>query len=127
MPVYYVMQDNYVCTTGACTTVVVKRERVYGGSMTPIVLKWNFTHGKRVVPLFAVEGGAIFSTRNVPAGNTSWVNYTPGGAGGVQWFRDKSAMVLSLHVTHISNANMGTTNPGMNASVWLRMGYSWWR
>ena len=128
LPFYYFMQDQYFCTTVACTSIYAKRQHVYGGSMTPIILKWNFTRSKRVVPFAAAEGGVVFTTHNVPAGDTSQVNFTPGVAAGVQWFRGpRSAFSLSGHVTHISNASLGNYNPGMNATIFMRVGYQWWR
>lgn len=128
LPFYYFMQDQYLCATQACNTILTKRQNVYGASMTPIILKWNFTSSKRVVPFAAAEGGVVFTTQNVPSGDTSSVNFTPGGAFGVQWLRgNRSSFSVSGHATHISNASLGNRNPGMNATVWLRLGYQWWR
>lgn len=128
LPFYYFMQDQYFCSNVACSAILIKRQNVYGASMTPIILKWNFTSSKRVVPFAAAEGGVIFATRNVPAGDTSTVNFTPGGAFGIQWLRaNHTAFSVSGHATHISNASLGNKNPGMNATIWLRLGYQWWR
>lgn len=104
------------------------RERVYGGSFHPVILKWNFTCSKRVVPYIAAEGGVLFTNNDVPFPDTSNVNFTPGGDFGVQIFtRDRQALVFSVHATHISNASMGDHNPGVNASVIFRLGYHWFK
>jgi hypothetical protein len=107
---------------------VFQRERVYGGSFHPVILKWNFTRCKRVVPYFAAEGGVLFTKEDVPFPDTSNVNFTPGGAAGLQIFLKRhQALVLSAHATHISNASMGNHNPGVNVSVLFRVGYHWFK
>jgi len=104
------------------------RQAVYGGSFNPIVLKWNFTRGKRMVPFAAIEGGVICTAHNVPAGNTSPVNFGSGVAYGMQFLRgEHHAISISGHVLHISNASLGTLNPSINISAHLRVGYEWWK
>ena len=128
LPFYYFMQDQPFCGNLACSSTLVKRQNVYAGGITPFVFKWNFTSHKHVVPFAAVEEGIVFATRNVPAGDTSTVNFTSGGAFGLQWLRaNHTAFSVSGHATHISNASLGNLNPGMNTTVWLRLGYQWWR
>lgn len=112
MPVYLVYQPN----------------RVYGFSFNPLVLKWNFTAGRRVVPFVAAEGGVLLTTTEVPPGDTSKVNFTPGIASGVYIFRnEKHALEFSGHATHISSASLGNKNPGINASLQFRIGYFWFK
>ena len=108
--------------------LVYQPQRVYGASFNPVVLKWNFTAGRRVVPFVAAEGGVLFTTMEVPPGDTSRVNFTPTLAGGVYIFpRERRAIALSVHVTHISSANLGNKNPGINSSVQFRVGYFWFK
>ncbi len=108
--------------------LVYQPNRVYGGSFNPVVLKWNFTGGKRIVPFVAAEGGVLFTTREVPPGDTSTVNFTPGLASGAYILRgEKHAVELSVHVTHISSANLGNKNPGINSSLQFRVGYFWFK
>src|SRR4051794_18255796 len=56
---------------------------VYCFSMNPVVLKWNWTANRKIVPYFAAEGGFIVSTQDVPLADTSSFNFTPGGAFGI--------------------------------------------
>ncbi len=106
--------------------LVYEPNRVYGGSFNPVVLKWNFTAAKRIVPFVAAEAGVLFTTREVPPGDTSTVNFTPGIASGAYLFRDGGhAIEFSVHVTHISSANLGNKNPGVNSSLRFRLGYFW--
>jgi lipid A 3-O-deacylase len=101
---------------------------VYSFSMNPVVLKWNWTANKKVVPYFAAEGGFIVSTQDVPLADTSSFNFTPGGAFGIYIHQTpKRAIDLSVHVTHISNASIADHNPGINATMQFRVGYTWFK
>ena|SRR5271157_1019294 len=113
MPVYIVFPPN---------------SAVYGGSFTPVILQWNFTGKKKVAPYFAAQGGVLFSRQNIPPGNTSYVNFTPGGVVGVHIFaREGRAVQLEGGIIHHSNASLGTTNPGYNASFMFKIGYTWYK
>jgi hypothetical protein len=101
---------------------------VYAFSINPVVLKWNWTANKKVVPYFSAEGGMLISTKDIPLPNTLSFNFTPGGAFGIYVFRNpKRALDLSLHITHISNASLGDHNPGINATAEFRVGYTWFK
>jgi hypothetical protein len=141
IPLWLIWQDSFrVRPAGSVPGLVAQgfapdapvaiavRERVYGGSFHPVILKWNFTRSRRVVPYIAAEGGVLVTTNDVPFPDTSNVNFTPGGDFGVQIFtRERQALVFSVHATHISNASMGNHNPGVNASVIFRLGYHWFK
>ncbi len=101
---------------------------VYGGAFNAVVLKWNWTGGRRVVPYFAAEGGLLVTTRDVPPVDTSSINFLPGGAFGIYILRPhRQAIDLSVHVTHISNASIADHNPGINATFQGRVGYTWFK
>ena len=84
-PLYLIFQDRPVVKANG--TAATQRQTVYGGAISPLILKWNFTSGKRFVPFAAAEGTAIFTTKNVPAGDTSTVNFGSGIASGLQFLR----------------------------------------
>src|SRR5579864_1713357 len=65
----------------------------YAGGIDPLVLKWNFTNCCKVVPYAAIVGGVLFSTHNLPRGDTSQVNFTSGAEIGAQVFRKGSNSV----------------------------------
>lgn len=112
IPVYYVMQPV---------------RNTYGASFTPVLLKWNFTGGKKVVPFVELGGGVLFTTFEVPP-TTSTVNFTPQARFGVHIFtRPKSALTISGGYEHISNAGMTNPNPGVNAILMVRLGYNWFK
>jgi hypothetical protein len=120
IPLYYIRQSQFY-TSGP-------QQWVYSFSANPIVLKWNWTANKKVVPYFAAEGGFIVSTQDVPLPDTSSFNFTPGGAFGIYVFNKANrALDLSVHITHISNASIADHNPGINATMQFRVGYTWFK
>jgi hypothetical protein len=109
-------------------TVLTPHGSVYGGSFKPAVCKWNFTSGKTVAPYVSMAGGILFSTRNLPASNTSWVNFTPQAALGAHLFlKPGKALLIEGAYVHHSNAGLSAYNPGYNASLFFTIGYSWFR
>ncbi len=98
----------------------------YAGAINPFIAKWNFTGGKTVSPYLAAVGGVVFSPSNLPPGNTSQVNFTSGLELGAQWFRQsKNSINFAVKIYHLSNASIGTLNPGINGAVQGMVGYTW--
>ena len=114
-----------------------------GVSVTPIVLRWNFTHGQRWMPFVQGAGGLVWTNHKFPAignlnpadtasnglhGDTSVWNFTPQfGAGAHYFLREGRSLDFAVKAVHISSASLGDKNPGVNASVQFSLGYSWWR
>ncbi|HEY4931570.1 MAG TPA: acyloxyacyl hydrolase [Terriglobales bacterium] len=98
----------------------------YAGAIDPFIAKWNFTGGKTVSPYLAAVGGVVFSSSNLPPGNTSQVNFTSGAEMGAQWFRhERNSLDFAVKIYHLSNASLGTLNPGINGAVQFMVGYTW--
>lgn len=126
-----------------------------GASVTPIILRWNFTHGRRVMPWVQGAGGLVWTnhkypgfgvptsagagiygppestyllTNDGPNTDTSVWNFTPQFGVGVHYFvRARRSIDLSANAVHISSSSLGDKNPGVNASVQFSVGYSWWK
>jgi lipid A 3-O-deacylase len=99
---------------------------VYGGNFTPIMLKWNFTRSRKIVPYLLLSGGGLVTTSNVPPGDTSDFNFVGGGSAGVQLFvRPRSALIWETRWVHISNAFLGRYNPQLVSNFLFTVGYSW--
>lgn len=114
MPVDYVLWGGY--------------KNVYGFGMNPLVMKWNFTRGKRAIPYFLTQGGFLRSSVNVPPGDTSKINFTSGAGVGMHYFvRPGRSVNWDVRATHLSNASLGHHNPGVNASLQFSVGYNWWK
>jgi lipid A 3-O-deacylase len=119
IPVYYVRQSDFYDSG--------PNHWIYGGGFNAVVLKWNWTANKKIVPYFAAEGGGLFTREDVPQADTSYFNFTPGGAFGVYLFnKPNRALDFSVHITHISNASLAR-NPGINATAMFRLGYTWFK
>ena len=109
-----------------------------GASLTPVILRWNFlSNSRRFQPWFQGAGGLIYTTHKFPPdllvphgtpGGTSVFNFSPQGGGGFHWFlRDKRSIDVGVNGVHISSASLGDRNPGVNASVQVQIGYTYWK
>ncbi len=101
---------------------------VWGGSIRPVIWKWNFTHGRKIAPYFAAEGGIVFTRDNVPPGDTSQVNFTPGAAFGANFFtKNRRSFFFEGNLGHMSNASLGNHNPGYNVTFMVTAGFSFFK
>lgn len=109
-----------------------------GASLTPVIFRWNFlTRSRRIQPWFQGAGGLIYTTHKFPPdvlaphgtpGGTSVWNFAPQGGIGVHYFtRPRRSIDLQVNAVHISSASLGDHNPGVNASIQLQAGYTWWK
>jgi hypothetical protein len=106
--------------------VLTKPQVIYGGGFSPVGLKWNFING-RYQPFLEASLGAIFSTRDVPPGNTSNFNFTVSAGGGAALCaNERHALTANVGFWHLSNAHIGRNNPSLNA-VEVGIEYHWFR
>lgn len=123
-------QTPYIAPVGGGT--------YYGVSITPVIFRWNFlTSSKRIQPWFQGAGGLIYTTHKFPPdqlvphgtpGGTSVWNFSPQGGGGIHWFvRPERSIDLGVNAVHISSASLGDRNPGVNASIQIQVGYTFWK
>lgn len=102
-----------------------------GLSITPIILRWNLVHWKRVLPWMQGGGGLIWTNHKFPpngARGTSVWNFEPQFGLGIHYFvKPKQSITFGANAVHISNASLGDANPGVNATVQLQIGYTWWK
>ena len=112
----------------------------HGVSIMPVIFRWNFlTRSRRFQPWFQAAGGVIYTTHKFPPnimsnpalgidGGTCVWNFSPQGGFGVHYFlRPKRSVDLTVSGVHISSASLGDRNPGVNASVQVQLGYTFWR
>jgi lipid A 3-O-deacylase len=115
-----------------------------GASLTPVILRWNFpvrswfSHPSwRFQPWFQGAGGLIYTNHKFPPdqlvphgtpGGTSVFNFSPQGGGGIHCFiRPKRSIDVGVNGVHISSASLGDRNPGVNASLQVQIGYTYWK
>ncbi len=108
-------------------------------SLTPVILRWNFlTRSRRIQPWFQggrraylhdpqVSAGVLEVPHGTPGG-TSVLNFSPQGGGGVHYFiSPKRSIDLGINAVHISSASLGDRNPGVNCSMQIQLGYTFWK
>jgi hypothetical protein len=101
---------------------------VWGGSIRPVIWQWNFTSAHKFAPYVAAVGGIVFTRENVPPGDTSQVNFTPGIAFGSNVFvKPHRALFVEGSIAHLSSASLGDRNPGYNVNFLFTVGYSWFK
>ena len=109
-----------------------------GVSITPVIFRWNFlTRSRRVQPWLQATGGVIYTThkfpgvqevqQGTPGGSCVW-NFSPQGGGGFHYFiRPQRSIDVGVNAEHISSASLGDRNPGVNASIQVQVGYTFWK
>jgi hypothetical protein len=116
-----------------------------GVSVTPAIFRWNFlTQSRHIQPWFQAAGGLIYTTHEFPPnymstqtidgkivhmdGSTCVWNFSPQGGAGIHIFtRPKRSIDIGVNGVHISSASLGDRNPGVNASVQVQVGYTFWK
>ena len=113
-----------------------------GVSVTPIILRWNLTGTRRLTPWVQGAGGLLWTNHKYPAYGSTMLNlnndgpnadasvwnFTPQGGVGVHYFVSRTRSIdFGVNAVHISSASLGDRNPGVNASLQVNLGYSWWK
>ena len=127
------------CPTGGCSTIVPIGGGTYTGvSVVPVIFRWNFlNHSEHFKPWFQGAGGVIYTTHKFPPtqlvpkgtpGGTSVWNFSPQGGMGFHYFLHPNRSIdLGVNAVHISSASLGDKNPGVNASIQIQVGYTYWK
>ncbi len=126
-------KTTYLLTTGnpPQTRQVTTGGTYTGLSITPILLRWDLVRWKRVMPWLQGGGGLIWTNHkyppNGPRGTCVW-NFEPQFGVGIHYFvKPRQSITFGANAVHISNASLGDANPGVNATVQLQIGYTWWK
>jgi hypothetical protein len=103
-------------------------QAIYGGGFEPVILRWKASlQTRRVAPYIELAGGTIRTNSNFPTGDTSNVNFTARGGGGIQIFaKPHQSLDVGCRWSHISNANLGVRNPELNG-IQVSLGLHWLR
>ena len=109
-----------------------------GFSVVPVIFRWDFiTRSPRWQPWFQASAGVIYTTHKFPPdvlvphgfpGGTSVWNFSPQGGIGLRYFtRSRRSIDFGVNAVHISSASLGDKNPGVNASIQVQVGYTFWK
>jgi len=106
-----------------------------GVTATPIILRWNFDGNRRFSPWVQGAGGLLWTNHKYPAFGSTILNLqndgpnadTSVGVGFHYFVKPGRSIDFGANAVHISSASLGDRNPGVNASVQLSLGYSFWK
>ena len=103
------------------------RAYAYGIGGSPIGAQVNFVHFGRIEPFLTSGGGFLYFNHRM-FGTTQQFNFTAQLGGGVQLLTSsrRAAIDLGYKYHHISNANLGNQNPGLDSHM-LFVGLSLFR
>ena len=97
----------------------------YAAGASPIAIQLNWLHSGRLEPFLTSGGGFLYFNRHLF--QATQLNFTAQVAVGLQVLIPKHHSVdFGYRYHHISNANLGTVNPGMDSHV-LFVGFSFLR
>lgn len=93
-------------------------EATYGMAFSPLGARAVFRPQHRVQPTFATDLGMVISSSPIPVDGATTVNYQFSFGPGAQiYFSRASALRVEYVFRHISNADSGTLNPGIDQGV----------
>jgi hypothetical protein len=105
----------------------IERTAVRAAGSAPIGLQVNFRPERRVQPFANVSGGCLYFARQIPNSLGTQFNFTADLGGGIQIkTRSHRAVTLGYRLHHISNAELGDTNPGYDSNLFY-IGFSFFR
>jgi opacity protein-like surface antigen len=91
---------------------------IYGAGLSPLGFKLNFGQESWIKPFLAASVGFLYFQKDIPVPGSSRFNFTPELGLGAQFFiTPKKALTLGYKWHHMSNANSGRSNPGMDSHV----------
>jgi len=110
----------------------------FGVSVTPVIFRWKFATPLKILqPWFQGQGGLIYTSHKFPPdvlvphgmpGGTSVWNFASGAGLGTHIFTgSRRSIDLQVNAVHISSASLGDKNPGVNASIQVQVGYTFWK
>jgi opacity protein-like surface antigen len=114
-PLCYLVESM---TCNLVYTVYGPNEITYATSVSPIGARAVFLPRRRLQPTFAADMGVVISSRDIPVDHTAGLNYQFAFGPGVQAFVSRNTAVrLEYIYRHISNADTGSINPGIDQGV----------
>jgi hypothetical protein len=135
IPAEIVMQPmilgSIVTTSPPHTTYILgPTEAVFAGGVNPLGLKFNFLRDRRFQPFVASTAGFVAAVRPIPVdvSKETRFNFTFDFQIGFERFNSSRtrAWTFGYKLQHISNANRGDINPGVDFNV-LFIGYSFFK
>lgn len=103
------------------------RRTTYGTGASPAGIEVSFLPAKRIQPFFGIRGGFIYFNRNALDVFASQFNFTIDGRGGIRIpLRAGKDISFAYMFQHLSNADIGRTNPGLDSHmISLTYSFQW--
>ena len=96
-------------------TAFVNADQTVWAAGANLLYEHHFVAGGRVLPVWKIGAGFLYADRQIPAGETRH-NFSLISALGVDvMVAERSALFLGYRFHHVSNADTGRSNPGINA------------
>jgi hypothetical protein len=93
-------------------------EKTYALSVSPLGARLNGFNRSRIQTTFSSDLGLVFSSRDLPIDNSARLNYLFSFGPGLEIFYKKNEGIRFEYLfRHMSNANSGSNNPGVDAGV----------
>jgi hypothetical protein len=93
-------------------------EETYAATASPLGMRINGLNSHKVQPTFSGDLGFVLSTRDLPIDNSTKFNFLFSFGPGVELFyRPNAAVRVEYLYRHMSNANTGNNNPGVDQGV----------
>lgn len=108
-------------------TLIYGRRWTYVGGLSPAGLQAKFLPRSRMRPVLTLMTGFAVSPRDIPMFDSSAFNFTFSFGAGFDFFqRPGREMRFEYRIQHLSNADLGWGNPGIDSQV-IHVGYAWGR
>lgn len=108
-------------------TIAPVRLATHGGGANPVGTEVFLRLRKRIQPFAILTAGFLVFPHDEPVDSTSYFNFSYAFGGGVDYrIREKQAITIGYKLLHMSNAELGATNPGVNTNF-LYIGYRFGR
>lgn len=90
----------------------------WGAGATPIGFQFTFRPGARLEPFAELAGGLAYFNEQVPIANSSQFNFMAHWGGGIEFYHQHSHwLTIGYRYHHLSNANTGQLNPGIDSNL----------
>jgi len=109
---------HFFVAPGDVVVPAYTRQWTYGGGANAFGMKINFRTTHRIQPVVTWAAGFLITQRDVPIDHSAAFNFSFELGGGLEWFfQPHRSFRLDYRVHHISNANTGTHNPGIDSGL----------
>ena len=99
----------------------------WGMGATPVGFAWGFRPAARLQPFFEIAGGLAYFNEQVPIAQSSQFNFLAHWGGGVEFYHGGIHwLTVGYRYHHISNANTGHFNPGIDSNL-MYVAFPFWR